>query len=64
MAKDKVKTETAEVVEIEVPEVYTGNVYEFNGGITITGNSGPVTVTVNLQGIPNNPPPKPGTGNP
>jgi hypothetical protein len=59
MAKaDKVKT--SEVVEVEVPEeeIYTGNVYEFNGGLTVSNNTGPVTITINMQGIPNNYPPK------
>jgi hypothetical protein len=47
--------------EVETPEeeIYTGNVYEFNGGITVTGNSGPVTINLNMKGIPNNWPPKP-----
>jgi hypothetical protein len=59
MAKaDKVKT--SEVVEVEFPEeeIYTGNVYEFNGGLTVSNNTGPVTITINMQGIPNNYPPK------
>lgn len=71
MAKNKVKKEpttaiTNTVLDETPPpqELYTGNVYEFYGGISISNNTGPVTVTVNLQGIPNNPPPKPGTGNP
>jgi hypothetical protein len=61
MAKnDKVKPEEVQV-EVETPEeeIYTGNVYEFNGGITVTGNSGPVTINLNMKGIPNNWPPKP-----
>lgn len=55
-------TPLTQLVEPE-PEVYNGNVYEFHGGINVSGNSGPVTITVNLQGIPNNPPPTGGGGN-
>lgn len=49
--------------EQETPEVYTGNVYEFQGGIHVSNNSGPVTITVNMQGVPNNPPPTGGGSN-
>lgn len=64
MAKSGVKSEPEVTVQVEEEpqEVYTGNVYEFYGGITVSGNSGPVTITVNLQGVPNNPPPS-GGGN-
>lgn len=48
---------TKQVVEPEPTEVYNGNVYEFQGGIHVSNNSGPVTITVNMQGVPNNPPP-------
>jgi len=47
----------SQVVEPEPEEVYTGNVYEFQGGINVSNNSGPVTITVYMQGVPNNPPP-------
>lgn len=57
MAKVKVAEEVTPVEE-PTEEVYTGNVYEFNGGLTIYNNTGPVTVTINMQGIPNNYPPK------
>lgn len=64
MAKSGVKTEPEVSVDVEeeTPEVYNGNVYEFHGGINVSGNSGPVTITVNLQGVPNNPPPTGGGG--
>jgi hypothetical protein len=68
MAKDKVATTTTggtnEGLTVEVQdetpqeEIYTGNVYEFNGGLTISNNTGPVTVNIYMQGIPNNFPPK------
>lgn len=62
MAKKQQVTEELSEDE-QMGEVYTGNVYEFNGGVTVSNNSGPVTITINMQGIPNNPPPT-GGGNP
>lgn len=55
MAKNQVVEEEEPVEE----EVYTGNVYTFTGDINVSGNSGPVTITINLKGVPNNKPPKP-----
>lgn len=57
MAKGKT---VALVDEEPEEEVYTGNVYNFTGDINVSGNSGPVHITINLQGIPNNPPPNTG----
>lgn len=57
MAKSKVTEE--ETPAEEPAEVYNGNVYEFWGGITVSNNSGPVTINVKLAGVPNNPPPNP-----
>lgn len=56
MAKSKVAEE--EPQEEPQEEVYTGNVYEFTGDLNISNNTGPVTITINMQGIPNNWPPK------
>ncbi len=53
MAKEKV----AVVEEEPVEEEDYGNTYNFTGDINVSGNSGPVTITINLQGVPNNKPP-------
>ena len=54
MAKEKVAIIEEEPEE---GEVYQGNVYNFTGDINVSGNSGPVTITINLKGVPNNKPP-------
>lgn len=54
MAKNQIVPE-----EPTEEEVYTGNVYNFTGDVNVSNNTGPVSITINLQGVPNNPPPKP-----
>lgn len=59
MAKNQV---TVVEEEPEEEEVYTGNIYTFTGDINVSNNSGPVTITINLKGVPNNKPPGGGGG--